>query len=41
MWKMGNSEVDDKLFRVLITDMTSVKRKLVIHCGEWSEAQQN
>ena len=41
MWKMSNSEVDDKLFRVLITDMTPVKRKLVIRCGEWSEAQQN
>ena len=34
-------EVDDKLFRLLITDMTPVKRKLVIRCGEWSEAQQN
>ena len=41
MWKMRNSEVSDKLFRLLITDMTPIRRKLVIRCGEWSEAQQN
>ena len=41
MWKMRNSEVNDKLFRLLITDMTPIRRKLAIRCGEWSEAQQN
>ena len=41
MWKMRNSEVNDKLFRLLITDMTPIRRKLEIRCGEWSEAQQN
>jgi len=39
MWNMRNSEVDDSLFRLLITDMTPVDRRLEVHCGRWLEAQ--
>ena len=38
MWAMHNSEVDDGSFRLLITDMTPLKRTLEVRCGAASAA---
>ncbi len=41
MWNMRNSEINDSLFRLLITDMKPVDRTLKIRCGQWLETEKS
>ncbi len=40
MWAMRNSEIDAEAFRVLITLLTPVDRKLEVRAGRWSVAEE-
>ncbi len=39
MWEMRNSEVSENDFRLLITALAPLQKKLEVRCGTWSQAR--